>query len=201
LIVVSYGRVPAKIAKRSPIGLALTYATANLTGPKQNTANRLAAQGLVTWVNYPELEETSRRIDQPYVAIDGKRTRLDNAAALDVATRKAYDEARGAIIASAITRTISRVVAGEAAGAAGRAASNDNIIGALISLATQATLTAADTPDTRSWVTLPARMDITRVKLPPGKHRIELSAQGKTSVVEVNLTPGGWEAVALTVLR
>jgi hypothetical protein len=201
LLIVSYGRVPAKVAKRIPIGLALTYATANLTGPNRNTANRLAAQGLVTWVNYPELEEQQRRIYPPSVSVDGVGVRLDEAAALDAATRKAYDDARGAIIASAITRMISRAVVGEAAGAAGRGASNDNVIGALISLLTQATLTAADTPDTRSWITLPARVDVTRLRLPPGKHHIDLSAQGKSKSVDVDLSPGGWEAVSLTVLR
>lgn len=201
LVIVNYGRVPAKVAKRIPIGLALTYATANLTGPNRNTANRLAAQGLVTWVNYPELEEPYRAISVPRVTVDGTPRRLDQLAAVDVATRKAYDEARGAIIASAITRMISRVVAGEAAGAAGRAATNDNVVGALISLATQATMTAADTPDTRSWVTLPARIDVTRMELPPGKHVVEIEVQGKSKEVTIDLQPGGWEVVAVTVLR
>lgn len=201
LIVVSYGRVPAKVAKRIPIGLALTYATANLTGPKRNTANRLAAQGLVTWVNYPELEENSRRLGTPALAIDGQRYGLENLAAIDLAARKAFDEQRGAIVASAITRMVTRVVAGESVGAAARGASGDNIIGALVSLGAQAAMTAADTPDTRSWVTLPARMAVTRLKLKPGLHRIELAAQGTTRVMEVQMEPGGWEAVSLTVLR
>jgi hypothetical protein len=199
--VVSYGRVPAKVAKRIPIGLALTYATANMTGPNQNTANRLAAQGLVTWVNYPDLEENVRRLGTPALAINGQRYNLENIAAVDLAARKAFEQQRGAIIASAITRMITRVVAGESLGAAARGASNDNIIGALVSLGTQAAMTAADTPDTRSWVTLPARVAVTRLKLKPGVHRIEVAAQGVNKVVEVKMEPGGWEAVSLTVLR
>jgi hypothetical protein len=155
----------------------------------------------VTWVNYPELEEPYRTISTPQVTVDGTARRLDQLAAVDIATRKAYDEARGAIIAAAITRTISRVVAGEAAGAAGRAATDDNVIGAIISLATQATLTAADTPDTRSWVTLPARIDVTRLELAPGRHVVRIDAQGKSKEITVDLQPGGWEAVAITVLR
>lgn len=201
LIVVSYGRVPAKVAKRIPIGLALTYATANMTGPNQNTANRLAAQGLVTWVNYPDLEENFRRLGTPALAINGERYGLENLAAIDLAARKAFDQQRGAIIASAITRMITRVVAGESLGAAARGASNDNIIAALVSLGTQAAMTAADTPDTRSWVTLPARMAVTRLRLKPGVHRIEVAAQGTSKVFQVKMEPGGWEAVTLTVLR
>jgi uncharacterized protein len=201
LVIVSYGRVPAKIAKRIPIGLALTYASANMTGPNQNTANRLAAQGLVTWVNYPELEETYRRLPPPSLSINGSSFSTETLAAMDTATRKAYDKVRGAIIASAITRMITRVVAGESLGAAARGASDNNIIGALVSLGTQAALTAADTPDTRSWVTLPARMEVTRLRLKPGRHRVVLSAQGQTRTFDVNMEPGGWEVVSLTSLR
>lgn len=201
LIVVNYGRVPAKIAKRIPIGLALTYATANMTGPNQNTANRLAAQGLVTWVNYPDLEENFRRVGTPTLSINGQNYGLENLAAIDLAARKAFDEQRGAIIASAITRMITRVVAGESLGAAARGASNDNIVGALVSLGTQAAMTAADTPDTRSWVTLPARMAVTRLELKPGVHRIEVGAHGARKVIEVKMEPGGWEVISLTVLR
>src|SRR5690606_14593081 len=83
LVVVSYGRVPAKVAKRIPIGLALTYASANMTGPNQNTANRLAAQGLVTWVNYPELEETYRRLPPPSLRINGASFSTETLAAVD----------------------------------------------------------------------------------------------------------------------
>lgn len=201
LIIVNYGRVPAKIARRIPIGLALTYATANLTGPNRNTANRLAAQGLVTWVNFPDLEEKVRRITPPSLSVDGESYGLETLAAIDLAARKAFDEQRGAIVASAITRMITRVVAGESAGAVARGASDNNIIGALVSLGTQAAMTAADTPDTRSWVTLPARMAVTRLRLPPGRHRIDLSAHGISKSVDVQMEPGGWEAVALTVLR
>lgn len=201
LVVINYGRVPAKVAKRIPIGLALTYATANLTGPNRNTANRLAAQGLVTWVNYPELEETQRRVSPPSLRINGADFSLDTLANVDAATRKAFDKERGAIIASAITRMVTRVVAGESLGAAARGASDNNIVGALVSLGTQAALTAADTPDTRSWVTLPARVAVTRLRLKPGRHRVQLSAQGASKTVDIQMEPGGWEVVTLTVLR
>ena len=39
-----------------------------------------------------------------------------------------------------------------------RQAAGGGVLGALLSLGTQATMTATDTPDTRSWSTLPARI-------------------------------------------
>jgi uncharacterized protein len=103
------------------------------------------------------------------------------------------------VIAGAITRMISRVVAGKGVQAA---AGNDNpVAGLLLGLATQATLTATDTPDTRSWATLPARMAFARVMLPAGTRTVRLHARGADSVRKVTLKPGGFAVVNLTVLE
>jgi uncharacterized protein len=71
----------------------------------------------------------------------------------------------------------------------------------LLGLATQATLTATDTPDTRSWATLPARMAFARVLLPPGPRTVKLHARGADSVRKVTIKPGGFAVVNLTVLE
>lgn len=201
LIMINYGRIPAKIARRIPIGLALTFATLYMSPASTTTANRLAAQGLVTWVNFPDLEENKRRLSVPEVRLNGTTLVLEGAAAIDMAARQVYEETKGRVIAAAITRLIARVVAGETAGAAARAASNDGVVGALVSVATQATLTAADTPDTRSWSMLPARMAVARLRLPPGEYTLEWKVQGKVQTETFVLEPGGWHAALMSVLR
>lgn len=201
LILLNYGRVPAKVPKRIPIGLALTYGSLFLSPAQSTTANELAAQGLVTWVNYPELEETKRKYLQPSAKIDGTYATLEAALSVDQEARAAYDKEKGKVIASAIIRMITRVVAGQGARAAAQAAGGDGLIGAIASIGTQAALTAADTPDTRSWSTLPGRIVLTRVSLPPGKHHIELKSQGEVREFDVDLAPGGWDVVGMTVLR
>ena len=197
LVVINYGRVPAKIAKRIPIGLALTYGSLYMSAANTSTANRLAAQGLVTWINYPDLEETKRKLVVPQLFVDDQLQFLEGAAAIDLATRKAYEKERGKVIASAITRLIARVVVGEAAGAAAQ----DSTAGAIVSILTQATLTAADTPDTRSWSTLPARMAVSRLRLAPGKHKLKMTAQGEAREIEFEMEPGGWHTAVMTVLH
>lgn len=196
LVVLSYGRVPAKVAERAPIGLALTYASGAISPADRAKANRLAAQGLVTWVNYPDLEKPKRYMDSPAFVVDGASQRLDGVP-IDKLTVKAWNDAKGPVIASAITRMISRVIAGEAANQAG----GEGGVGLLLSLATQATLTATDTPDTRSWSTLPARIALGRIKVPAGTHVIELKARGKTLRKQIEIAKGGWAALNLTVLR
>jgi hypothetical protein len=196
LVILSFGRVPAKIAKRIPIGLALTYASGALSPHDRVRANELAAQGLVTWINYPELQKPKRYMGNPSFELDERARRLDGVA-VDKLTVAAWNESKGSVVASAITRMIARVVAGKAANKAG----GEGGVGLLLSLATQATLTAADTPDTRSWSTLPGRIALGRVKVAPGRHTVRLEARGRTLQKTIDVKPGGWAALNLTVLR
>jgi hypothetical protein len=197
LIVIGYGRVPAKIAKRIPIGLALTLVSGALSPNDVSKANYLAAQGLVTWVNYPELGRPRGEYGTPGFALDGSWQELEGALAVDEEARHAWDEAKGTVVASAITRLIARVATGEIV----RQSTGGGVVGALLSLGTQATLTAVDTPDTRSWSTLPARIAIGRVRLPAGKHYIDLQARGVRRRRTVDIAPGGWAVLNMTVLR
>lgn len=197
LVITNYGRVPPKIAKRIPIGLALTLASRHLGPSHRSQANQLAAQGLVTWVNFPTLGKARGEYGVPAFQLDGQARSLEGILAVDVEAQRAWKEVEGTVIASAITRLVTRVVAGEAA----RQVSGGGVVGALLSLGTQATLTATDTPDTRSWATLPARIAFGRVRVPPGKHEIVLSAGGQRKRTVVDVPAGGWSVVMLTALR
>jgi tetratricopeptide (TPR) repeat protein len=196
LVVVNYGRVPEKIPKRVPIGLALTYASGIISPNDAARANELAAQGLVTWVNYPSLAN-NRAVSPARLFVDGKPVDLELALEVDAEAQKAWEEARGTLVASAITRLIARLVAGETT----KKVAGGGLLGAVLSLGTQATLTATDVPDTRSWSTLPARIAIARVQLAPGQHQVEVSASGASRKEPVDLKPGGYAVVSLTELR
>jgi hypothetical protein len=161
------------------------------------TANRLAAQGLVTWINYPELGKPHGAYDNPSVSLDADWVQLEGALAVDYEAKRAWDDAKGPIMAAAITRMITRIVAGEAL----RQSTKDSTLGALLSLGTQATLTAADTPDTRSWATLPARVAVGRMRVPPGKHRVVLTSRGQKRERIITLKPKDWAVAGITVLR
>lgn len=197
LIVMGLGRVPAKIAKRIPIGLALTFVSGALSPTDVNKANYLAAQGLVTWVNYPELGQPRGEYGTPGFALDGSWQELEGALAIDQEAKRAWDDAKGTVVASAITRLIARVATGEIV----RQSTGGGVVGALLSLGTQATLTAVDTPDTRSWATLPARVAIGRVRVPAGTHYVDLQERGVRRRRTVTLKPGGWAVLNMTVLR
>jgi hypothetical protein len=181
-----------------PIGLALTYCAGAISPGDAAAANRLAAQGLVTWVNYPELLPEQGGYEIPKLLVDGHWVLMEQSLDVSAQVRAAWDEIQGRVIASAITRMIARA----AVGAGIQATSGKNSIeGLLLSLGAQAALTAADTPDTRSWETLPARVAIARVRLPAGSHHIVVSGRGVTRDQSIEVTPGGWGLVSLLALR
>jgi uncharacterized protein len=200
LVVVAYGRVPALRANRVPIGLALSTGAVYLSDMQVQSARRLAGQGLVTWVNYPVLEPTRRQYGLPGVSVDGAPSSLDTITLVDELVREAYKKAEGPIIASAITRMIARGAVGAGVGVAAGKASDSGPLGMLLALGTQAALAAADTPDTRSWATLPARIAIARVRVPSGKHKVRIEAQGVVREQEVEIPKGGFAVVNLTEL-
>jgi len=197
LIVVGYGRVPVKVAQRIPIGAALVYAGAYLAPEMLVRANQAAAQGLVTWINFPTLPAPRPSQVVPEIVLDQRQVAIDHAVAVDALAVDAWNENKARMIASAVTRLVTRVATGEVA----RRAAGKGLFGMLASLGAQATLTALDTPDTRSWSTLPAHITLARVRVPPGTHVIDIAVSGEHKRQQLTLTPGGWAVVNLTALH
>jgi hypothetical protein len=131
--------------------------------------------------------------------LDGKYVQLEEAVNVTDQVRVEWKKIEGKIMLSAVTRMISRLAIGTVAGAV--AGQKNGLVGLLVSLGAQATLTALDTPDTRSWETLPARVAIARVRLPAGKHTIHIDARGVHRDATVDLQKGGWSVVSLMALR
>jgi uncharacterized protein len=198
LVVLGYGRVPHKIAQRIPIGLALTWHANELAHRDVERANRLAAEGVVTWVSFPTLGPERAGLDAPSCTLDGAALPLEQAVDVTRQVRAEWKKIEGKIIVSAITRLIARTAAGAVVGAS---AGRNDLLGALLSVGTQATLAALDTPDTRSWETLPARVAIARVRVPAGKHAVRLEARGTVRTVDLDVEKGGWAVVSLMALR
>lgn len=198
VFVVGYGRVPHKIPERIPIGLALTLFADDISPNNREAANKLALQGLVTWINFPTLGKSQGSYSTPGVKLDGNYVTLEEAVNVEQQVRAEWKKIEGKIIVSAITRMVTRLLVGAGIQAA---AGKNNVVGLLGSLAAQGTLTALDTPDTRSWETLPARVAIARVRLPAGRHRVNLDVRGWHRTQEFDVQKGSWQVISLMALR
>jgi hypothetical protein len=203
LVVVGWGRVPHRVAEHVPIGLALTRASPFLAAGDHDEASKLAAQGLVTWVNYPTLAPERPVEEVPTVLVDGRAVPLDSTLDVSAEVRAEWQRIEGDVMAAAITRTVARVVVGKAIEGLANTSDKKEVkaAGLLFSLFAQAAMSAADVPDTRSWETLPARVGVARVRVPSGDHRVLLRARGMEREGTVSVTNAGWRAVSLFALR
>jgi hypothetical protein len=66
-------------------------------------------------------------------------------------------------------------------------------------------MVALDKPDTRSWTTLPDRVWIGRVEVPPGEHVLDIVVSGnggkERRTATVNVGEGGYVVLDVTTLR
>ncbi|MGH7282652.1 MAG: hypothetical protein ACRELY_14085 [Polyangiaceae bacterium] len=202
VVVVGYGRVPHKISNRIPVGLALTLFASDINPNDASAANKLAAQGLVTWVNFPTMGDEQGEYASPNCSVDNRSIDLGSTTNVTHEVKMEWHKMEGKIVASAITRMIARALVGQGIQTAtGRGDNAVGVIGLIASLGTQATLTALDTPDTRSWETLPARVGVARIRVPAGRHTIRLDARGVSRTQVIDIPKGGWKVVSLMALR
>ncbi len=205
LVVSGVGLAPHKEAMRIPIGAALVIAGALMGALQTAQAQRLAAKGLLVWVNFPTMKKTPERFSRTRTHIDGEAIRTEMGLDVTEQTIKAWDSIKGKLMVAAITRMITRLIAGEATERAIEGAGGNGIAALFAGLAVQGALTAADTPDTRSWVTLPSKIFIARKEVPPGSHEIKITFEGKggryVQTKKVNVVEGGFVVVPVASMR
>ncbi|MFU8804580.1 MAG: hypothetical protein ACNA8W_12275 [Bradymonadaceae bacterium] len=194
LIIVQSGLVPYRQAERIPIGAALAYSRRSRSGHSMtvvqyNQAQSLSARGLLKWVNFPTLTSTglpSR--SQVRLSVGPSALPTGQTIGISQQVSQSWNELAGSLMAAAITRLITRAIAGEASRAVtdvtaqsqGMAAPAAGVLGWLAGMAVEGSMAAADTPDTRSWTTLPAGITLTRVKLERGMHMVEAHIGGQS---------------------
>ncbi len=206
IIVVQAGMAPYRFPERMPIGPALVIASNNrrdhrLTPKQRQKAGRFAAKGSLKWVNYPSLRRNKG--PKPTVQVRLDKDLISSGVALDVdnAAHHEFERIKGTLIAASITRLITRAVAGSIGESVGARATGSREVGFLLSLLLEGAMTAADTPDTRSWVTLPAQFHIARARVPAGAHTVEVFSGGRTRQQVIKVQPGGWVFLNFSDLR
>ncbi len=205
LVVSGFGLAPHKVAKRIPIGTAVAIAGVFLAVATSAQMAGLISRSLLTFINFPMLEKTPHRYSSHQVQVNGERATSEMGLDVTEQVIKAYDSIKGKLMAAAITRMVTRLVAGIATEKAIKAAGGSSAGSLVAGLAVQGVLTAADTPDTRSWVTLPSQVLLTRVEVPPGNYEIVVKFKGKggkmTATKKVRVVPGGAVVVPVMSMR
>jgi hypothetical protein len=205
LITITFsGMAPYRVAQRIPIGAVFIMMRQNrqyaLGESNAAVYNRIVAEGLLTWINFPTLVAANNGLGTIQNEVDGRRTDASLIANVELFAMAQWEAERSGIAFAAITRAIVRVLAREGIQAATRAGNNQAVetLGFIASLATQAAMQAADQPDTRTWNLMPARVWVSRTEVEPGSHAVSVRAGGVSHATTVEVRENG---VGVAVFR
>lgn len=207
LVVVQTGMAPYKQDHRVPVAQALLITNRghrrhHLSARERRRAERLAAKGLVTWVNYPSLKRLRNPHTLSQVSVDGQMISANLALNVEDKVIDEFDRAQPSLVAAALTRMLARAAAGALTeGAAKSAKGKGGALALLAGLAVQGTMVALDTPDTRTWVTLPGRIYTARTRLPPGEHTITVRVGAFQREAVVDVKAGGFKVLNFSAMR
>jgi uncharacterized protein len=171
--------------KREKVGTFLAPA------PSTVTAGTAAAPVYVT-IALPYYESRPNDVTDFRVAVAGKLATGELVENIDAIARASLDSHMAAIMARSIARAVAKAAIQEAVDRAGQNGNRDTAAAALLgSIAVRIAAIATEHADTRSWLTLPASIQMTRLALPPGQYTIKvdlLDAGG--NVVSTREYPG-----------
>jgi uncharacterized protein len=200
LVICARGSVPHKVPRHVPIGWALQNSARGpyLTVEERENAERLAASGILKFLVFPELQAST----PSYTAVQARmgETPMALAPAMDLETLsfKEFEQVQGRFLAAALSRMVARAVASNALEKSSGKKNSGELLGFLF----EGAMTLMDTPDTRSWVSLPAEFYLARQHVPAQTVQLTVLFQGPGGEHRVSRTvtvpDGGYEVVYVT---
>ncbi len=130
----------------------------------------------------PYYESRPNLISGARISVDDKQTDTQLMENVDAIARSSLDARMPAITARAIARAVAKGVIQESVDTAGRKR-NDDAVQLFGSMLVRIVSVATERADTRSWLTLPANVQIARLALPPGSYTVKVDLLGENEQV------------------
>jgi hypothetical protein len=126
----------------------------------------------------PYYESRPNNVLNARVSVSGKQAYTQMMEDIDAIARANLDSRMPAITARSIARAVSKVALQVSVDRAGRNRDNDLAVELLSSFVVRMAAAATERADTRSWLTLPANIQLARLSLPPGSYTITVDLLG-----------------------
>jgi uncharacterized protein len=210
IVLLFSGLAPRREAERFPLGLVWGWVTDGglRLGPAYKEPwERIRAEQLLTWINFPVLVPQRPAHTLIEVASAHGVALAEELADFEGFALAQWEQERPTLALAALTRAIVRVLARETVQAVGDAATDSDEGRAafyVASLLLQAGMQAADVPDTRTWSTMAGHLLLARVPAAAGPQTLEVTASGPagswTGQLDIEIPAGGRRVIALRVL-
>ena len=148
---------------------------------REKAANLLdPVSGVIFRIALPYYESRPNNVMSARITVAGKQVSTELMEDVDAIARQSLDARMAAITARSLARAVAKYSANKTAQqrALNRNNENDALVGMLGALAVQVAAVATERADTRSWLTLPANIQLARLPLPPGSYTAKVELLG-----------------------
>ena len=137
------------------------------------------APPIVVNIALPYYESRSNKVLSARVSVSGKQSSTQMMENIDAIARASLDSRMPAITARSVARAVAKGAIQESVDRAGNKNDNDLAAAALLSsFVVRVAAIATERADTRSWLTLPANVQLARLALPPGSYTVTVDLLG-----------------------
>ncbi|MDH4216106.1 MAG: hypothetical protein OEV23_04320 [Gallionella sp.] len=131
----------------------------------------------------PFYETRPNRVTAARVSVSGKQATTQLMENIDAIARASLDSRMPAITARSIARAVAKGAIQQSVDRAGQNRNSDPAVELLSSIFVRVAAAATERADTRSWLTLPANVQLARLALPPGSYTITVELLGEDEQV------------------
>ena len=166
----------APIKREKVIG-ATAYRPQDVAG----AASEHGSPGLpvVVHIALPYYESRTSRVLKARVSVSGKQAYTQMMEDIDAIARASLESRLPAITARSVARAVAKVAIQKSVDRAGKKRDNDLAIELLSSFAVRVAAAATERADTRSWLTLPANIQLARLAIPAGQYTVHVELLGE----------------------
>ncbi|HEY6093353.1 MAG TPA: hypothetical protein VIU93_00230 [Gallionellaceae bacterium] len=145
------------------------------------------ASGTLVRIALPSYESRSNDVVAMRISVGEQQAMSELMENVDGIARASLDSRMPAIMARSIARAVVKAAASKKAQQVARNGNNRNndssMVGLLGAVAVQVAAYATERADTRSWLTLPANIQLARLSLPPGSYTVKAELLDSAGVV------------------
>ena len=146
---------------------------------------------VVVNIALPYYESRPTKVLSARITISGKQASTQMMENIDAIAKASLDSRMAAITARSVARAVAKGAIQESVDRAGRNNENDAAAALLSSFIVRVAAAATERADTRSWLTLPANVQLARLSMPSGSYTVTVDLLGKgDQVIATQEYPG-----------
>lgn len=134
---------------------------------------------VVVQIALPYYQSRPNQVLNARISVSGKQASTQMMEDIDAIARASLESRMPAITARSIARVVAKGAIQQSVDRAGKSRDSEPAVELLGSFLVRVAAVATERADTRSWLTLPANVQIARLELPPGSHTVTVDLLGE----------------------